>query len=181
MNASPTYNFIIVNMWQKRKTHHTSEQHRQVTILAYLLLLEAVIMFILGVYHFTLNHGPQLLSLWLSGQSMISGQAFTFDEFIRQLTIYAGQQRLIPALVESATLFLLTILGLSGAIGFFRIWRSAWTQAVFVQGVSLLISLILYFINKPRHIFLLMIYGVFMVFYLHYADVQAVFHTRVQE
>ena len=80
-------------------------------------------MFVLGVYHFTLNQGPQLLSLWLSGQSMISGQAFTFDDFIRQLTVYASQQRLIPALVESAALFLLTILGLSGAIGFFRVWR----------------------------------------------------------
>jgi len=173
--------FIMVNMWQKRQTLHTPEQCRQVTILASLLLLEAVIMFVLGVYHFALNQGPQLLSLWLSGQSMISGQAFTFDDFIRQLTVYASQQRLIPALVESAALFLLTILGLSGAIGFFRIWRIAWTQAIFVQGVALFIALVLYIINKPRHIFLLMIYGIFMVFYLHYADVQAVFHTRVQE
>ncbi|MCJ7625096.1 MAG: hypothetical protein MUO76_16470, partial [Anaerolineaceae bacterium] len=82
------------------------------------------------------------------------------------------------ALIESTILFFLTILALWSAIGFFRLWCIAWTSAMFVQGASLLISLILYFLSKPIHITFLMISGIFMVLYLNYADIQNYFQVR---
>ena len=49
---------------------------------------------------------------------------------------------------------------------------------MFVQGASLLLTLIFYFIGKPPHIFIIMIYAIFMVLYLNYANVQEVFENR---
>lgn len=161
----------------KQKRGH-SKRPAVVTILGWLLLLQTIEMFLLGIYHFNLNNGPQLFSMWLSGEPLFGRQSLTFDTFFQQLIENATNQDLILALVESAALFLLTIFTLSAAIGFFRLWRVAWIQAMCVQGASLFIALILYFLEEPLHIYLLMISGIFMVLYLNYADVQTYFQTK---
>jgi len=74
-------------------------------------------------------------------------------------------------------LFPLTILALWAVVGMLRWWKIAWMQAMFVQGTCLLISLILYFLGKPNHIFLLMGTGVFMVLYLNFANKQNLFQS----
>jgi hypothetical protein len=73
----------------------------------------------------------------------------------------------------------LALLAVAGAIGFIRLRRGGWVSAVFVQGASLLMALVLYFRGRPDFVppyaYVMMVYGIFMVLYLHQADVQAAF------
>ena len=112
---------------------------------------------------------------FVSGESFRMVQNHGIEVFFSQLIKNAESQQLLIALIESAVLFMLTILALWSAIGFFRLWRIAWTAAMFVQGASLMTSLTLYFLSKPLHITFLMISGIFMVLYLNYADIQTIF------
>ncbi len=151
-----------------------------VVICRWLLVLESVEFFLLGVYHFHLNRGPQLFSMlfarWLRGETALTLAAV--QKFVAELVDNAASAQLLVALNESGILFILTILALWSAIGFFRLWRIAWTAAIFVQVGALLTSLILYFVNKPVHITFMMISGIFMVFYLNYADVHTFFNAH---
>ena len=146
----------------------------------WLLVLESIEFFVFGVYHFHLNNGPflfsTLFSQWLRGETAPTVDSIRL--FVQQLVENAAGAQLLVALNESAVLFLLTILTLWSAVGFFRLWPVAWTAGVFVQGGALLTSLILYFLNKPKHIVIMMVTGIFMVLYLNYADVQAIFLQR---
>ena len=73
---------------------------------------------------------------------------------------------------------LLALSALLAAVGFLRVSRGAWLSALLVQGLSLLMALILYFRGKPTHIYLMMLYGIFMVLYLHQAEVQTAFRAK---
>ena len=150
-----------------------------VLIFRWLLVLEAIELFLLGVYHFSLNKGPllfySLFSQWITGRSALNWTSLHL--FLNQLVRNAASQSLLIALVESAVLFLLTVLALWAAVGFFRLWSFAWDLAMFIQGAALLTSLILYFVNKPIHINFLMLTGIFMVLYLNYADMRSFFNT----
>jgi hypothetical protein len=73
---------------------------------------------------------------------------------------------------------LLAVLALSAAVGFFRLAPAAWVSAVMVQGAGLLLALLLYFGGRPSYVYLMMLAGIFMVIYLHQADVQAAFRQR---
>ncbi|MCC7362250.1 MAG: hypothetical protein IT317_22385 [Anaerolineales bacterium] len=70
---------------------------------------------------------------------------------------------------------LIALLAVAAAFGFFRVAPGAWVNAVLAQGLMLLVALILYFRERPGYVYLLMLYGLFMVLYLHQADVQAAF------
>lgn len=70
---------------------------------------------------------------------------------------------------------LLAVLALTSALGFFRLTRTAWLSAVLAQGLNLLLALLLYFGGRPAFVYPQMLYGIFMVLYLHQADVQAAF------
>jgi hypothetical protein len=156
-----------------------AERPRMVTILGFLLILQAVFLFGLGIYHFAiLSFGPTLLSQWLSGEPSLGGQSLDFQMFIRQLFGQAATQKLLSTLIESLVLFLLTILALVAGIGFLRLWRGSWLLAMFLQGGALLLAIILYLIKKPNHIYLLMLSGIFMVLYLNYADLRIVFGPK---
>ncbi len=154
-----------------------------VVICRWLLVLESVEFFILGVYHFHLNRGPQLFSMlfaqWLRGEAVLT--LFAVQQFIGELVETAASAQLLVALIESAVLFILTTLTLWAAVGFFRLWPIAWTAAIFVQVGALFTSLILYFVNKPVHITFMMISGIFMVLYLNYADVHTFFNTDTND
>ena len=152
------------------------ERPKTVTIIGWLLLLQSLIMFSLGVYHFALNHAAILFSGWFG--EFISGQGDSLGKFLNELFLSVSEPSQRVALIESFALFVLTILALSAAYGFLRLWRIAWVQAMLVQGASLLIALILYFQSKPLHIYILMFFGVFMVLYLNYANLQVFFQIR---
>jgi hypothetical protein len=73
----------------------------------------------------------------------------------------------------------LALLALAAALGFFRQSPGAWTSAVFVQGAMLLSALLLYFRGRPGYVYGLMLSGIFMVLYLHQADVHAAFRREI--
>jgi hypothetical protein len=152
-----------------------------VRICGWLLILEAIMYFLLGVYHFHLNDGPALFSRlfarWLYGRVFFSSSDFL--EFITSLLNNAASGRLLIALIESAILFILTTLALWTAIGFFRRWNVAWTAGLFVQAGALLTALVLYFLDRPTHVIFMMVTGIFMVLYLNYADVHSYFNIPI--
>ena len=150
-----------------------------VRICGWLLTLESIMFFLLGVYHYQLNNGPTLFSRlfarWIRGDT-----PFSYDEIYRfsvDLINSAASAQLLTALIESAVLFVLTILALWAAIGFFRRWIIAWPVGLLVQAGSLLTALVLYFVNRPSHIVIMMVTGIFMVLYLNYADVHSFFNV----
>jgi len=51
---------------------------------------------------------------------------------------------------------------------------------VLAQGLNLALALLLYFGGRPAFVYPMMLYGVFMVLYLHQADVQAAFRPPVE-
>ena len=71
---------------------------------------------------------------------------------------------------------------LAGSLGFFRLRRGGWVSAVFVQGAGLFVALALYFRGRPAlvppYAYVMMLVGIFMVLYLHQADVQAAFREN---
>ena len=146
-----------------KKTRKREKRSPVVKLLSWLLLIQSWLLLGLAIYHFDLNNGIFLLRQWLFGRNTPDLDVLTAGEFISRLYENAVNLNLIPALLESLALFLLTILIFVAAIGFFRLWRFAWDMAVFVQGASLVIAVILYFTDKPKHIYLLMAASVFMV------------------
>jgi hypothetical protein len=73
----------------------------------------------------------------------------------------------------------LSLLALVAALGFFGLWRTAWLNGMVVQGLMLFIALVMYFQGERLYTFVMMVYGIFMVIYLHHPDVQATFRPNV--
>jgi hypothetical protein len=77
---------------------------------------------------------------------------------------------------------LLALLALLAAIGFFRLRPGAWPNAMLVQALSLFMALVVYFRERPHtklhYIYLLMLYAIFMVTYLHQAEVLAALRPK---
>jgi hypothetical protein len=132
-------------------TKHTRRKRPwPVTANAWLLLLEAVGFVALGALYL----GP------LGAQWPLTPEVWAAE----RIAVLTG---LLFALVA--------VLSLSAAFGFFRLVPGAWTNAVMVQGGTLLLALVLYFRGRPAYVYGMMLYGIFMVIYLHQADVQAAF------
>jgi hypothetical protein len=169
--------------WSMNKKVKTGNgRPRSINILGSLLILQGIIMMFIGIWHFALSQGPKHLRLWLLSlftQAPVAEEQYvSFLLFIQRVVAYASEHNLLAALVESAFLFILTVFAFVAAFGFFRLWPNAWTQAMFVQGASLALALIFYFIGKPPHIYIIMVCAIFMVLYLNYANVQDVFENR---
>jgi hypothetical protein len=79
---------------------------------------------------------------------------------------------------------LVALLALSAAVGFFRLRPGAWPGAMLVQALTLFMAQVVYFRERPHtklhYIYLLMLYAVFMVVYLHQADVLAALRPRTE-
>ncbi len=75
--------------------------------------------------------------------------------------------------------FFLTIALLTSgtALGFFRLRPTAWVYAMGFQAIILAVALALYFNSRPVYVYPMMVYGIFMVIYLNYPDVQQAFQT----
>jgi hypothetical protein len=79
------------------------------------------------------------------------------------------------AVVTGFIFALLATLALAAAVGFMRVASGAWLLAVLVQGINLALALVLYFEGRPAYVYMMMLYGIVMVLYLHQDDVQAAF------
>lgn len=167
-------------MARVRKQKEKKKTPVLVVICGWLLGLEAMVFFVIGVYHFRLNNGPalfrQLFAQWLRGETPVN--FMTIRSFVERLMVHASSAQLLEALIESAVMFLLTMLALWAAVGFFRLWRIAWMAGLFVQVGALVTALVLYFTSRPFHIIFMMAPGIFMVLYLNYADVHTYFNTN---
>ena len=131
-----------------------------VTAVGLLLLLQAVGLFVCGAVYFATVY---LLDLWaplsaLSAEELILG--------------------VVNKVVMSIVFIPLSLLAILAAIGFLRLWRNAWTNAMLLQGLTLLVALFLYFSGKPWYVYLQMLYGIFMVLYLNYRDVRMTFRRK---
>jgi hypothetical protein len=132
-----------------------------VTAVGLLLLLQAVGLFGLGAIYFATVY---LLELWapltaLSAEELLLG--------------------VVNKVIMSIIFIPLSLLAILAATGFLRLWRNAWTNATLLQGLTLMIALILYFTGKPFYVYILMLYSIFMVLYLNYHEVQAVFRPKL--
>jgi magnesium-transporting ATPase (P-type) len=131
-----------------------------VTAVGLLLLLQAVGLFGLGAIHFAIVY---LVDLWaplsaLSAEELLLG--------------------VVNQVVMSIVFIPLSLLAIMAAIGFLRLWRNAWTNAMLLQGLTLFIALLLYFGGKPWYVYILMLYSIFMVLYLNYHDVRMAFRPK---
>lgn len=82
-------------------------------------------------------------------------------------------------------IIILLIAGLSIFVTFtfWRTWRIAWSAAILLQGLCLLVSINLYLnatLSPPYLVYISMIYTIFLVIYLHHSEVQIAFdlHTK---
>jgi hypothetical protein len=81
----------------------------------------------------------------------------------------------VNSAVLGAIFVSLSILAVLAAVGFLRLRRTAWTAAMLVQGLALLVALALYFRGKPWYAYILMLYGILMVLYMNTYDVRMAF------
>jgi hypothetical protein len=84
-----------------------------------------------------------------------------------------------PATIPALVFTFLAPLALWASVGFLRRWRSAWLNAMLLQGLCLMIALAVYFSeNKPAYGYVVMAYSVYMVIYLNHYQVQEAFRTK---
>lgn len=131
----------------------TLARRRTLVVLGLLLLLQAIGLFGLG-------------SSYLFGFALSA--SLTPDSLILNL----------PRTLVSGAFTLLALLALLTTISVLRSQRMAWTSAMAVQGLCLLVALTLYLRERPAFIYFIMLYSLFMVFYLNLSDVQAAFRPK---
>ncbi len=126
------------------------ERPRSVTILAILLLIQAVAL-------------PDIGSFRVNPIWHIQGDNLSIDWTDAPVTALLS----IP----------LAILALVAAFGLLRLWRSAWLNAMLVQGMVLLFLLLAHFQGKISDIadYGLLAFAIFIVVYLNYSEVKATF------
>jgi hypothetical protein len=104
---------------------------------------------------------------------------FTVSAFAEALP-----SRLVGWGTSLSVLFLLiSPLALVAAVGFMRLWAGAWLAAMSLQGLSLAISLAIYFYlpESPFYLFLGMAYATLMVMYLNSHGVRASFRPEKKD
>ena len=88
----------------------------------------------------------------------------------------------LPHAARGSLFIALALLALLVAINFLRLRPGAWLSAMLVQGLTLLLALSLYLRDHPggrlHYLYLIMLYGLFMVVYLNYGDVLAAFRPK---
>lgn len=146
-------NLSIPNKQTPRSTTDLpSEQRWSIRALAWLLLLQALILFGGGIYH------------------SIQAQVLPRFGHLSQLTLAKMLVGLASSIIFGWILIPLAILVFVAAIGFFRNWQIAWLNAMLSEGLILTISLWLYFSGTPDYV--AMVSSTLLVIYLNYIDVQ---------
>lgn len=126
-----------------------------VRALTLLLFLQAAGLFAIGLCNF--------LSLSYPGTGATS-----------EATLTMVTRTLTNSLVFGA----LAILALVAAFSFMGLWRTGWSISMMVQGLGLLVALVIYFGDPQFYAYIMMVYGILMVIYLHHPDVQAAFQVK---
>lgn len=157
-----------------------------VTAVGYLLILQAIFLFLtfpvlVGMEIYKL---PDARLSWLLTQegSLEKMQVEIIDlnqlEFLLDFSVMRIP---IPSKVITSFVFsALTLPMLITAVLIFRLWRHAWTIGIFLEGIILALSLYVYFNFHHPYIYLIMISGILMVFYLNYFEVQLAFNRYVK-
>ena len=152
-----------------------------VTAVGILLIVQALFMFLLSpaLVGIEIYNLPDARLSWLFNDngSLAPFQVEIVD--LRQLEIVLNFSTMIvpvPSRIFTSFAFssLAAPLLITGFL-FLRLWRHAWTLAVFWQGTILAMALFVYFNFRHPYVYLLMISGIFMVFYLNYYEVQRAF------
>ena len=87
----------------------------------------------------------------------------------------------LPTGLKALAFATLAFLTLMTSIGFFRIWTTAWLLAISIQGLSLLLSLNIYFSQRSFLIYPILLYNIIMVIYLNYSEVISLFRAKQPE
>ena len=143
------------------KEEPQSRRSRTVIILGSLLIVETLVLASAGLLH-------------LLTANKIMSEPAGLVLLLQELTT----QNDIVQIPFGAIFVPLALLSLFATIGFFRHWPVAWVTAMSVQGLSLLMTLLLYFDERPPYIYIIMIYCIFLVAYLHHSDVKRRFRPR---
>lgn len=116
------------------------------TALALLCMIQALGLYSIGVYHLSQVGWREELS-------------------VRDIAID------LPIGLRGLAFFGIALLALFGAIGFFRLWSNAWVVGMLTQGLSLLMGIALYYRERPNYLYLILLFGIFMVVYLNFIEV----------
>lgn len=132
--------------------HPTPSRSHPVTILGWLLILQALGFFFLSGFNFS---------------------RLTLDRIIspKDLTLN------LPLFLQGGAFTALGIIAIVTAFRVFRLRPSAWVHAVAIQGMSLILAIGLYRQSKPFYGYFIMFYCIFLVLYLNYSDVLIAFRA----
>jgi hypothetical protein len=157
-----------------------------VTAVGVLLILQAIFLFMIFpvLVAFEINQMPDAHLSWLINENGSLAQVrievvdWSKLEFLLDFT---SMRVPVPSRVITSLAFLaLALPVLITGFLFLRLWRHAWTLAVFFEGAILAMALYVYFNFRHPYIYLLMISGIFMVFYLNYFEVQLAFQRYIR-
>jgi len=165
------------------RSKHRRKRSWPVTVVGILLLLQAV--FLVSIFPVLLGYEfyqlPEITFDSLFPESGGIAPLRLEVESLRglQINIYVADQVVhIPLKILTAMVFsFISVAVLLTSIAFLALWRHAWTLAVFLQGLILLASLIIYFYAHHPYIYLVMLFSIFLVFYLNYYEVRITFQV----
>ena len=170
----------------------TSKKRRKrtwpVTAVGLLLLLQAAGLLVLSIVYFGAAYLAQMGLLKQLLEQSAEEQLLSLLPTPVKMWVIASlgavNEELFARMTESSfvsigLLFIaLSTMAVLAAVSFLRMERNAWTAAMLVQGLSLLMALLLYFRGKPWYVYVMMLYSVPMVLYLNYHEVRVVFQPR---
>lgn len=95
--------------------------------------------------------------------------------------IYDSMAVQVPGRVTTSfAFFVLSIPVFLNAFTLFRLWKHAWTMAIFWEGTILAAALVIYFNFTHPYIYLVMASAIFLVFYLNTYEVQRAFPNNIK-
>lgn len=132
--------------FQTRSGNPPPKRTWPLSALAMFLLIQAVGFYTIGIYH-------------------LSQVGWREDISLRNVAIH------LPVGLRGLAFFGLALLALFAAAGFFRLWSNAWVVGMLTQGLSLVMGISLYFRERPNYLYLILVFGIFMVTYMNFIEV----------
>lgn len=119
------------------------------------------------------------LLLLLEGFGLIGAAVYDYPfDLIKEIEGIHAATEFFMLYLPTAIYGLMGLVALLGCLDTLRMTPNSWTTAMFIQGINLLSSLLQYFGTRPRYIFIIMAYSVFMVIYLHYSGLPGQYRFR---
>jgi hypothetical protein len=147
---------------------------REIKIVALLLVLQAAGLIGAGLVHVVATYAVP----WIRAETVVRWLARSAVDLLwlwERLVQLGKSSPLIAVFLPLGSMAFVSALGL-------RLRRSvAWTAAMAVQAIHLLVSLALYFGSRPRYASILMAWGLLMVLYLNYSEVANAFRRHREQ